>query len=413
MAGAAALAARRQIQVQFAELGCLADVIVPHQTVEIERGRGAGIGFDRADFRQPARYVGDRKQRALGVFQRGALGQIDHHRHFRLVVERQQLHRHRLGDEQNAHRQRRDPDADEENPGALAAAQDRAGEAAVEPAEQAFAMRGLVLVHGFAFRVQAQHQPGRDRHGDEEREQHGGRGVGRDRRHIGTHQAGHEQHRQQRGHHGERGDDGGIADLGHRLDRALQPRAAVAHGPMAGDVLHHDDGVIHQNADGEDQREQADAVDGVAHQLGGKEREQDGGRDHHGRHQRLAPADGEGDQHHDGDGGKAEMKQQLVGLVVGGLAVVARDGDIEVGGDEPPAHVLQARQQVLGHHHGVGAGPFGKGDADRRHAVPLLALWAVLLRLLEPDAVLLRARPDHHLADIADIDRTVVAGGDQ
>ena len=46
--------------------------------------------------------------------------------------------------------------------------------------------------------------------------------------------------------------------------------AAVAHGPMAGDVLDHHDRVVDQDADGEDQREQADAVDGVAHQLEAK-----------------------------------------------------------------------------------------------------------------------------------------------
>ena len=72
---------------------------------------------------------------------------------------------------------------------------------------------------------------------------------------------GHEQHRQQRRHDRQRRDDGRIADLGHRLDRGLHARAAVPHRPVPGDVLDHHDGVVDQDADREDQREQADAVE--------------------------------------------------------------------------------------------------------------------------------------------------------
>ena len=106
---------------------------------------------------------------------------------------------------------------------------------------------------------------------------------------------------------------------------------------MAGDVLDHDDSVIDQDADREDQREQADAIDRVAHQFGGEQRQQDRGRDHHQRHQRLAPADRERDQHDDRDRGEPEVKQQLVGLVVGGLAVVAGDLDLRVIGGSATA----------------------------------------------------------------------------
>ena len=62
---------------------------------------------------------------------------------------------------------------------------------------------------------------------------------------------------------------------------ACMRRAAIAHCPVARDVLDHHDRVVDQDADGEDQREQADAVERVAHQPRRKEREQDGGRDHH------------------------------------------------------------------------------------------------------------------------------------
>ena len=110
---------------------------------------------------------------------------------------------------------------------------------------------------------------------------------------------------------------------------STRPRVA-AHLPVPDDVLDDDDGVVDENADREDQREQADAVDRVAHHPGGEERQQDRRRDDDEDDDALAPADRRGDEHDDRDGGEREMEQQLVGLLVRGLAVVARDRDVEV-----------------------------------------------------------------------------------
>ena len=99
------------------------------------------------------------------------------------------------------------------------------------------------------------------------------------------------------------------------------------HAPVAGDVLDHHDGVVDQDADGEDQREERDPVQRVAHQPGGEERQQDRHRDDDRDHEGLAAADGEGDQGDDRDRGEAEVVEELVGLLVGGLAVVAGDLD--------------------------------------------------------------------------------------
>jgi len=104
---------------------------------------------------------------------------------------------------------------------------------------------------------------------------------------------------------------------------------------MPGDVFHHDDGVVDQDAYGEDEREQADAVDRVAHQVRGKESKQDRGRDDDQRHHCLSPADYKPDQQHNRDGREREVKQQLVCLVVRGLAVITRDLDIDIAGNEP------------------------------------------------------------------------------
>ena len=63
-----------------------------------------------------------------------------------------------------------------------------------------------------------------------------------------------------------------------RLRPWFSGRRAVAH-----DVLHHHDRVVHQDADGEDQREQRDAVQRVAVEIedGERERQRDGDRDEH------------------------------------------------------------------------------------------------------------------------------------
>ncbi len=210
---------------------------------------------------------------------------------------------------------------------------DGLGDPAVKRAEPAFVMAGMIA-RGELLRMRdAHHQPRRDHHRDEEGKQHRHRGIGRNRRHIGAHQAGDEHHRQKRGDHRQGRDDGRIADLGHRMDRRLDRTPLVAHAPVAVDILDHDDRIVDQNADREDEREQADPIDRVAHQIRGEEREQNRGRNHDQGNARLLPADRKADQHDDRKRRKAEMEQQFVRLVVRGLAVVPRDRDIR----DPPA----------------------------------------------------------------------------
>ena len=52
---------------------------------------------------------------------------------------------------------------------------------------------------------------------------------------------------------------------------------------MADDILHHDDGVVHEDADRKDQREERDAVEGVAVEIEDQQRQAERHRDrqHH------------------------------------------------------------------------------------------------------------------------------------
>ena len=148
---------------------------------------------------------------------------------------------------------------------------------------------------------EADHQPGRDNHRDKEAEHHRRAGIDRDRRHVWPHQPRDEQHRQQRGHHCQRGDNGRVAHFGHGLDGSLLARSSIVHTPVPGNILDHHNGIIDQNADGKDQREQADPVDRKAHDPRSEHRQHDRGRNDNRGHTRLAPTDGKADKNDDGD----------------------------------------------------------------------------------------------------------------
>jgi len=68
-------------------------------------------------------------------------------------------------------------------------------------------------------------------------------------------------HGQHGGDHGPGSEDRRVAHFIHgldgNLDEPLPPTAGQGH--VADDVFHHDDRVVHQDADREDQREECDA----------------------------------------------------------------------------------------------------------------------------------------------------------
>ena len=71
------------------------------------------------------------------------------------------------------------------------------------------------------------------------------------------------------------------------------------------DVLDDDDGVVDQDADGEDEREEGDAVERVAEEVGGGERQGERHR-HRDRHDhRFAPAERDRHQQDDRERGEA------------------------------------------------------------------------------------------------------------
>ena len=58
---------------------------------------------------------------------------------------------------------------------------------------------------------------------------------------------------------------------------------------MANNVFHHDDGVVHQNADGEDQREEGYAVNCAAVEIEDRQGECESDRDRQQHYTRFTP----------------------------------------------------------------------------------------------------------------------------
>ena len=196
-------------------------------------------------------------------------------------------------------RQQQRGDADEEHPAPAAVMDQRTHHAAVEFREEILGVFGwprcswlslggvpsVSFEYFFAPAQDADRGPRRDDEGDQQRPEHRRARTDRDRPHVGPHQAADEGHRQHRGDHREGGEDGGIADFTDGLDRDGGPVAALVlrQVEMPDDVFHHHDGVIHQDADAEDQREERDAVEGetieIENQQGERQRGRNGDRD--------------------------------------------------------------------------------------------------------------------------------------
>ena len=146
-----------------------------------------------------------------------------------------------------------------------------------------------------------QRSPGRNYKCDHQREEHCGRRPHGDGSHVWPHQAADKRHGQNRCNDGEGGENGWIADFGYGLDCnfAHRPAVILRQAEVPHHVLDHHDGVIHENADGEDQGKQRDAVDGVTqeieHRHGKRERDRNGQQ----HHARFAPSQKECDEKSD------------------------------------------------------------------------------------------------------------------
>ena len=254
------------------------------------------------------------------------------------------------------------------------------------------------------------HQPRRDHDGDKEGEHHSRAGIGGNRAHVRAHHAADKQHRQQGRHHGQSGHDGGIAHLGHRINRGLRARTAIFHRPMPGDVFDHHNRIIHQNPDGEDQRKKAHTVQRVSHDPRGKERQQNGHRNDNRHHHSLAPANRDPDQGHDGNRRQCQMEQKLIGLFVSAFAIVAGEFHSQIRRNDLALKPFDGVANLFGNGHRIGTGPLGH---SQRHGRNTRVKGFPFGPRHGEHAVLLRVSFQADTRHVTHIDRSAITRGHQ
>ena len=204
----------------------------------------------------------------------------------------------------------------------------RVHQAAIHAAKEILTGRlavGRVVSGGMNFLSPLQNadrRPRRDDEGNGQRESHRRARADRNRAHIRPHQSADERHRQHGGDHGEGRQDSWVTDLANSLDRHGNAAAPgiFRQMKMADDVFHHDDRVVHEDADGEDQREERDAVQREAVEIKHQQRqcERRGNRQQH--DERLAPAERQQDQERHAHDRKQHVPEQLVGFFLRGAS---------------------------------------------------------------------------------------------
>ena len=99
---------------------------------------------------------------------------------------------------------------------------------------------------------------------------------------------------------------------------------------MPDDIFDHDDGIVDQYANRKDQGEQSHPVQRVPEDI--EDRKREGQSDRHSKqnYARLPPAKGKRDQQGDRECRDEQVLKQFVRLVLGSLAVVARNRNIQV-----------------------------------------------------------------------------------
>ena len=81
-----------QIDLNVALVRAAPQVVLTHQTVEVDRRRGAGVDLVVGNFRYLTHVIGQRVEDAQRIFERRSFRHVHHDLELALVVEGQHLH---------------------------------------------------------------------------------------------------------------------------------------------------------------------------------------------------------------------------------------------------------------------------------------------------------------------------------
>ncbi len=362
MAAHVAALAGEEIDADVGEVGGLAQVVFAHEAVEVHGRAFADGGDDVDDFGDGLEVGFDFADGGIGGLEGGAFGHVDDDLQFVLVVEGQHFEGDAAGGGEEDGEAEEGGDGEQEEAAAGAGGDEGGHETAVE----AVGAGGGDVVGGDVgalFLEELAGDPGGDGEGDEEGAEHGERDIEGHGSHVGAHHAGDEEHRDEGDDDGKRGEQDRRHDLLHGQGDGLEAWEFL-HGEEAGDVFHADDGVVHEQAEGEDEGEEGDTVDGIAEEVIEEEGDGIGDGDGEADDEAFAPAHGEGDEADNGQQAHGEVHDEVVDLFVGGLAVVAGDGGGNAFGQEGGAQVVEHVVDLPGDADGVAAFFLGDGDGD-------------------------------------------------
>ena len=267
---------------------------------------------------------------------------------------------------------------------------------AVDPAQhiahEAAAALPMLEQHPAQRRAQGQRVERRDQHGDRDRH----RELTKEEPADAGDECDRDEHREE--HEGDGEDRAGnlrhgfLAGVPHRHLRVLLDHAL--------DVLHHDDGVVDDNADGEHQREQRHGIGRIADEQHHREGADDRDRHRKQRDQRGAPFAQEQEHHH---GNENDGRHQRANDLLDGRA----DKDRGV-----PEHGLSevARKARREPAHGVAN---AAGDLDRIGAWGLVDADRGCRGAVEPAVAILRFGAHLHARHVLDADDGAVGIGAQ
>ena len=224
MALAVALVLVHEVHLQIAVFRLLPQVVLAHEAVEVDRGRGAGVGLVVGHFGDGRDVRAHRPQHGCRVLDRSPGRHVDDDLQLRFVVEGQHLHHDPL--ECRKQRRQHDGEQDRRSRAGAGCARPRAhrGTAPAAPRTRARGPRSrreAPCAAGAPTCARRSDEPRRERERDAERDQHPHAGVDRNRRHVRSHQSADERHRQQRRDDRQRREDCRSADFvdGRRNER--------------------------------------------------------------------------------------------------------------------------------------------------------------------------------------------------
>ena len=349
MAGTLTLPLVQQLHLDVALPRLLAQVVMAHQTIEVEWRGCTRIGLQGGHFWQflhGSRQIVDQ----VGCYRQGCpLRHIHHHIEFRLVIQRQHFHRDSLEGVEQGHQGEKHHDNPQQQGITFTLVLNQRQDNATEQTLQTCSLFVLLLrirMQLFQTGLEQVGQPRCESKRGKQGNDHGNRTQDRDRHHVRPHHATDKPHGQQSSNNRGGCQNGRVAHLTYCINGNFQA-LLTSQQPTPVYIFHHHDGIIDQNANRENQGKQAHPVNGHPQCPRHKHRGGNDRRNNNQHHQPCPPCQGDPHQHGDNQGGNQQFFQEFIDFGFGGRSVITGNGNMDIIRDNLPFQTFQLFQDGL------------------------------------------------------------------